>query len=274
MKDFRLEQTAELAREYGFMDARIAPGNGGSILVLFSVYSPAQKCGADRINISSYYTVSNRAYENAGLLAEKLNTIGVQAKRDSSLPAKKIALQTGGCIGKNGFYYHPELGSLVHIQTIALDLSCVVPPAKPEKCLECGACAKACPSGAITEMGVDYGRCVRNHMNGTVPDELKPCLYQLYGCEKCQTACPMNIASQEPGESFDLEDTIKGRTLPGIQKLVGKNMARLVRTVNQSVIIAANTGNAAVGSAVGALAEDPRFADACRYYREKTSKKD
>lgn len=271
MGDMEFEKIADLAGEYGFEGAQIAPGDGGSVLVLFSAYSPAPASGDDRINVSAYYVASNKAYQNAGLLAEKLREAGIAAVRDSSMPAKTIALKTGGRIGKNGFYYHPELGSFVHIQTIALDLPYTGEAAKPEQCADCGKCARACPAGAISDKGVDYSKCVRNHMNGTIPDEMKPFVYQLYGCERCQTACPMNAGPKAAGCSFGLEDTIKGQTLGEIQALVGKNMARLVRTVNQSIIIAANTRNRKAAEAIGALSEDPRFADACRYYREKTT---
>ena len=274
MKDLELQMIAALAREYGFDDARFAPWDSGSVLVLFSAYRPAQIAGGDRIYVSAYYIASNRAYENAGLLAEKLNGMGIAAKRDSSLPAKKIALLTGGCIGKNGFYYHPELGSLVHIQTIALAAPYEGEAAEPKICADCGRCAQACPAGAITEEGVDYTRCVRNHMNGRIPDDLKPFVYQLYGCEKCQTACPKNTVLGGDGCSFDLKETVQGLSLPEIQKLAGKNMARFMRTVNQSILIAANAGNTAVRQSVEALSGDQRFEDACRYYREKTGKKD
>ena len=274
MKCDWVDDMKALAGEYGFDDARIAPGETGSILVLFSAYSPAQPCGEGRISLSSYYTASNRAYGNAALLAEKLCAAGIAAKRDSSLPAKEIALKTGGFIGKNGFYYHPVLGSLVHIQTVALDLDCVEEAHGPDKCAGCGKCMRSCPAGAITDAGVNYESCVRYHMNGAVPDELKPFVYQLYGCEKCQSACPMNVASRETGNSFGMEETIKGETLPELQQLAGKNIARYVRTVNQAIIVAANTGNTASAAEVEALAGDARFADACRYYRQKTAEKD
>ncbi len=264
------------AQQYGFDDARIAPWGMGSVLVLFARYAPAQSGDASHIHVSSYYIASNRAYANAEKLAEALSGMGILAQRDSSLPAKHAALATGGWIGRNGFYYHPAFGSLVHIQTLLLaELPAGgVAPAMDSGCNHCGACINACPCGAVTEDGLVYSRCLRTHMNGTVPDELKPFVYQLYGCERCQTACPMNNPAQAEYPAFDLELTIRGGTLEELQGLAGKNMARTVRTINQAILYAANVCNTAVMPVVLDLKADVRFADACRYYLGRLKKKD
>lgn len=271
----RKDSIKKISLQHGFDDARIAPWGEGSVLVLFARYAPALTTEADRICISSYYVASNRAYLNAAKLAEALCAFGIPAKRDAELPAKKAALACGGWIGKNGFYYHPAFGSLVHIQTLLLEEQFdSVPEPTAKGCAGCGACIAACPGGAVTNTGVEYSRCLRKHMNGTIPDDLKPHVYQLYGCEKCQLACPMNKPGETEGMAFDLKKTIQGETLPQLQELAGKNMARYVRTVNQAILCAANAGNTAVASAVSELSIDERFADACRYYLGRLKKKD
>jgi epoxyqueuosine reductase QueG len=261
--------------QHGFDDAQIAPWGEGSMLVLFARYSPAQNTDKEAISVSPYYIVSNRAYANAGKLAEELCGLGIPAKRDSSVPAKKAALAAGGWIGKNGFYYHIAFGSLVHIQTVLLELKAeAVPQPAEKKCGDCSACAASCPCGAILKSGVDYSRCLRGYMNGTIPDDLKPYVYQLYGCEKCQTACPKNKQHQSERILFSLEKTIQGETLGELQNLAGKNIARYVRTVSQAILYAANAGNKSVAPAVRKLAGDERFADVCRYYLAWQQKKD
>ncbi len=270
----------------GFDDARIVPCadtpkkdvpfQTESVLVLFSKYCPADQSAKGRIRVSAYYAASNAAYEKAGALADALCAIGIPALRDSALPAKSTALLAGGSIGKNGFYYHPALGSLVHIQTVRLGVKtekCGV--LKPgAACVSCGACRQACPTGAITDGGVDGSRCLRSHMDRSVPDDMKPFVYQLLGCEKCQTACPINqkAGTNAQAQDFDLAATIRGETLGDLKVLVGKNMARLTRIVNQAIIVAANQNCAGVFRDVSAIAKDERFAEACRYYLEKAGR--
>lgn len=272
------------ARIAGFDDARIvsctddvcrakegAPFETKSILVLFSKYRPRENYESGRIGVSAYYAASNQAYASAGMLAEQLTAMGIPAVRDSALPARRIALSSGGCIGKNGFYYHPEFGSLVHIQTVRLGIDAPTESNESRaQCLHCGACMRACPAGAITDAGADVSKCLRGHMDGIVPDGMKPFIYQLLGCEKCQTACPMNKTDQGAPQEFGLAATIRGETMASLKELVGKNMARLVRVTNQAVIVAANRADGSVSGEVAALAGDERFADACRYYLART----
>jgi epoxyqueuosine reductase QueG len=235
-------------------------------LVLFAKYHPAEKSPAGRIGVSGYYAASNAAYARAGALAAQLQKEGVPALRDASLPARSLALLGGGRMGKNGFYYHPGFGSLVHIQTVRLAFAAAGPAAGPQACLACGACIRACPTGALGPGGLDVSKCMRSHMDGHVPDGMKPHLYQLLGCEKCQTACPMNGREGISLPDFVLADTIRGETMGELKRLVGKNMARRVRVTNQAVIVAANRGDASAFTEVQALADDPRFAEACAYY--------
>jgi epoxyqueuosine reductase QueG len=62
------------------------------------------------------------------------------------------------------------------------------------------------------------------------------------GCEKCQTACPLNRFEPEEPVSFPLEELLSGSALPQLKQLVGPNMARLMRVKAQAALYAANTG--------------------------------
>lgn len=270
-----MEKTLRLAAAFAFNDAKIVPWETGSVLVLFAKYTPAEHLRADSVCVSAYYAASHAAYVNAGKLADALREDGILAKRDASLPAKQIAIRSGGWMGKNGFYYHPSFGSLVHIQTLLLN-AVAQPACGPSSpgCKNCGMCIAACPCGAISQNGADRSKCMRSHMNTVVPDEYKPHIYQLFGCEKCQTACPQNIREAPRPLLFDLEKTIRGKTMDELRRLAGKNVARYVRTVNQAILYAANAGNASLAPLIAEMAADRRFADACRYYLDTLGKGD
>ncbi|NLT98526.1 MAG: epoxyqueuosine reductase [Christensenellaceae bacterium] len=216
----------------------VMPG-ARSLIVLFAAYRPVKPAPPGHMAVSPYYPASHRAYTAARALTGFLRSRSVQALHATSLPAKAAALRTGGVIGDNGFFFHPRFGSLVCIQTLLTDAP--FSPDEPERgcgCLHCGRCAKACPSGAVGKID----RCLRRHLSGLVPEPLRGDVYQLLGCEKCQTACPYNRFEPEEPVSFPLEALLSGSALPQLKQLVGPNMARLMRVKAQAALYAANTG--------------------------------
>jgi len=114
------------------------------------------------------------------------------------LPERSLAAWSGlGWIGRNGCLYVPALGSYVLLCGIVCNLS--LTPGRPieSPCAGCGACREACPTGAIGQDGlVDSRRCISyltiEHRGG-VPRELWPLMgCRLFGCDRCQEACPHN----------------------------------------------------------------------------------
>ena len=260
------------AHELGLSDIRFAKAGGAlphgpenhvaladllpgarSMIVLFIAYKPVKPGPAGHMPLSPYYAASHLSYLAARALNEYIQSLGFQSAHLPSLPAQAAALRTGGFLGDNGFYYHPALGSLVCIQTLLTDAE--LAPDEPEAttgCLHCGACASGCPSGAL---GQD-GSCLRRHMNALVPEPLRGDVYQLLGCEKCQTGCPYNSFEAAEPLSFPLEALLDGSAMPELKILAGPNMARPMRVASQAALYAAATGQSQVIPQLKILAQN------------------
>lgn len=238
--DLDKSKIRSVARSFGVDDvAYVTAENtkGSCVIVLFCRYFAARSPQKGNISVSPYYVASNTGYHAAKKLTAYLISAGAYAEHSTSLNAKTTALKSGGHMGSNGFYYHPELGSLVSIHTIITD--CVLPDEPPQNngvCLNCDACKKACPSDAVG----DLQNCLRYHINGVVPKHLREDLYQLFGCERCQTACPLNSAEQRQAPAYNIDELLDGKHLVEIKSFVGKNMARANRLLSQTAIFAAN----------------------------------
>ncbi len=225
---------------------------GTSVIVLFSRYFAAPKPQEGFMSLSPYYAASNRGYHAAKKLTAYLKSLGANARHDTQINPKTYALKSGGHIGKNGFYYHRKFGSLVNLQTIVTDA--VTPDEIKEltgKCLKCGACFKACPSDAVDNMQ----NCLRYHSNSLIPKTLRGDLYQLFGCEKCQTACPQNSAERKATPSFRTDELVDNMHVKELKELAGSNMARANRISSQAALYAANTGQVQLISELEQLSE-------------------
>ena len=93
-------------------------------------------------------------------------------------------------------------------------------------------------------------------MNGTVPRALRADVYQLLGCEKCQSACPLNDAAQSAPVCFNLKDILDGEATAKLRDIAGPNMARRRRIISQGALYAAATGQKQLRHRLMALAEN------------------
>jgi epoxyqueuosine reductase len=119
-----------------------------------------------------------------------------------------------GFVGRHGLLVHPRLGSFVFLAVVLTGAEVVQDRPRPPLpgCGFCTACLAACPTGALPEpRRLDVPRCLA-HVTVTArtpPPAGLPLAGHLYGCDRCQDACPFNHRAPR----FDREAF---RPLPGL----------------------------------------------------------
>lgn len=121
---------------------------------------------------------------------------------NSPIPEVRCAALAGlGCIGENGLLIHPEYGSFVFIGEIVTTMRFPAAPHTVAYCKRCGKCRTLCPAGAIRHTGVDKALCLSDvsQRKGELTQAQRRLLVSLncaWGCDACQTICPMNAGAK------------------------------------------------------------------------------
>jgi epoxyqueuosine reductase len=148
---------------------------------------------------AGYHTVPR---EFAELVAATLAGHGHRAAQ-ARVPLKTLAAGSGlARYGRNNLAYVDGLGSYLQLAACATSLT-----APPEvawgqaralaECEQCRACARACPTGAITtgRFVITAGRCLTmvNESDDPFPAWVQPAWHTCaVGCLRCQQVCPAN----------------------------------------------------------------------------------
>jgi epoxyqueuosine reductase len=139
--------------------------------------------------------------ENEAVLDAILGPRGKAYER-AWLPLKALAARMGlARYGRDNILRFEGAGSFVRLDAWWTDLDAEGEPWGPaqklERCASCGACAKACPNGCISEdrFLIDAARCLTfmNEGKSPFPAWLPAGAHNaVVGCLRCQDACPEN----------------------------------------------------------------------------------
>lgn len=117
---------------------------------------------------------------------------------NSPLPEVYTAALCGlGKIGDNGLLINKIYGSWCFIGCIVTDLEIPYTLSEVEHCRHCGACAKACPGGALGIESFDKSKCLSfiTQKKGELSQDEQELIKKsgcAWGCDICQLVCPEN----------------------------------------------------------------------------------
>lgn len=246
-----------------------------SILVLFWAYRVASAAKQlSQIGLSRYYPASHQSYHRSRDLAKWLSERGIEARVADALPARELALRSGGFLGKNTFYFHPELGSQVILHTIVTNLKLEFEPAAPLGhsllCENCDKCVSACPMNAIPD-GIQIS-CLRQLMDkNPVKPQGRGSIYQLLGCERCQMVCPYNTGRMGEPIVFEIEDILTRGAIPKIKQMCGANMARTNILLSQTLVYVGKNGLKDYIPLVLELLKEPLLEESAKWALDRLS---
>jgi len=110
---------------------------------------------------------------------------------------RAAAVRAGiGWFGKSANLLTREFGSYVFLAELVTTLKLEADAPLEANCGRCVDCIAHCPTGAILPNGaIDARRCISDltQAKGPIPRELRKAIgNRLWGCDSCQTVCPVN----------------------------------------------------------------------------------
>ena len=160
------------------------------------------------------------------------------------VPLKPLAVRSGlGAYGRNNICYVPGMGSFVQLAAFYSDLPCREDawrePVMMERCRDCVACVRKCPTGAIPSdrFLLHAERCIVYHNERPGKHEFPPWLDLrghdcLLGCMYCQRCCPEDKPFLEwVGGSVEFSEEETFLLLQGVQpeRLPAQTMEKVKR---------------------------------------------
>ena len=234
-----LEHGIEKAATVRLDDCRIVKnyllereGISGGTAVIFAIPYYTTECDDPARNISAYAVGADyhgfcRALFDAVLpaLREKFPANRFAGFSDHSpIDERDAAVKSGlGFIGQNHLFLTKEYSSYVFLGEIITDAYPETTPAPAAACMGCGACLAACP------VGLDGWKCLSGltQKKGDFTEEEAHTVWEngsLWGCDRCQEACPVTKAAKKAGTLYSTIDYFKKTAIPHLDRAVLDSM--------------------------------------------------
>ena len=147
-----------------------------------------------------YHKVVRKRLKQLGQkIEQQVGKLGYRPFVDSApILERPLAEKAGlGWIGKHSLLIDAKTGSWFFIGELMIDLPLPVDKPVENKCGQCVACLKICPTQAIVApYVVDGRRCISYltiELQGAIPVEFRKAIgNRIYGCDDCQLICPWN----------------------------------------------------------------------------------
>ena len=125
----------------------------------------------------------------------------------SPIHEKEAAAKAGlGIVGMHSMLINPRYGSYIFLGSVITDMETEEKGGEIRYCSRCGKCIEACPGRAISECGIDPGRCLSAvSQKKRLTDEEVALLAECciaWGCDVCQAVCPYNAERDYTKISF------------------------------------------------------------------------
>ena len=147
-----------------------------------------------------YHKVLRKKLKQLGQkIEQQVGQLGYRPFVDSApVLERPLAEKAGlGWTGKHSLLLDEKAGSWFFIGELMVDLPLPVDKTVANKCGQCVACLKICPTQAIVAPYiVDGRRCISYltiELQGVIPVEFRKAIgNRIYGCDDCQLICPWN----------------------------------------------------------------------------------
>ena len=179
---------------------------------------------------------------------------------DNRMVDRSAAARAGiGWLGRNTMLLAPGHGPWMLLGAVATDARLEPGTAMRRDCGTCTACLPACPTGALSDRGLDARRCISTWLQspGSIPHWIRPAIgRRIYGCDDCLTVCPPGAralqAAQVAPRSLPFEELLRLTDEQLVQRFhwwyIPRRQGRYLR---RNLLIAA--GNSRESEAVGVI---------------------
>lgn len=198
-------------------DPRQVMPEARTVVAVALSYYPAQRLRPDQWQFAYYaygHDYHDLMRQRLDQLATSLRNLGLPVRTccdTAPLPDRYWAWRAGlGWLGRNACLILPRLGSYFFLGELLVGAEADhYDSPLPGGCGDCRRCLTACPTGALSAgQPIDAARCLSyltiEHRGPLPPHTARLMGTTIYGCDRCQMACPHN-AHPQPTSEPDLQ---------------------------------------------------------------------